>query len=276
MVGGASRSTLWPIGFMAWRIGNILDLHEQIDWIYEAGFDAVGFHASVGVSGQWEGIEPGSADEARRQRFLEQVERFAMAEIHAPFSSVLTSDALSSSVDSLLPVLDFAGEVGVDVVTIHAALPEDAGTGLASKWRQALERLNSCAVQNELLIGMEITEGFECVASLGMPNIGVTLDVGHMYFHDGRRLEPFGTIGDLVRSLGDTLVNLHMHDYDGTHDHIEPGTGMVDLTGVLVALSDIGYRRGMCLELNPDRVPPDGLRRSLAWMQEKMRELGLD
>jgi len=249
---------------MAWRIGDILGLHEQIDWVYESGFDALGFHASAGVPGQWEGIDPRAADEGRRRRLREQVERFAMAEVHAPFSSALTSDSLSEAVESLLPVLDFAGDVGVDVVTIHAALPEDTGG-----WRQALERLNACAAENELVIGMEITEGFECVANLGMPNIGITLDVGHMYFHDGRLLEPFGTIGDLVRSLGDTLVNLHMHDYDGTHDHIEPGTGMVDLAGVLEALGDIGYRRGMCLELNPDRVSPEGLRRSLAWMRDR-------
>lgn len=260
---------MWPIGFMAWRIGDILDLHEQIDWIYEAGFDALGFHASAGVPGQWEGIAPDSADDARRRRLREQVACFAMAEIHAPFSSALTSDSLSDAVESLLPVLDFAGDVGVDVVTIHAALPEDAGARLASEWRQALERLNACAVQNDLVIGMEITEGFECVATLGLSNIGVTLDVGHMYFHEGRLLEPFGTIGGLVHSLDDTLVNLHMHDYDGTYDHIEPGTGIVDLTGVLAALGDIGYRRGMCLELNPDRVSPEGLRRSLAWMRDR-------
>ena len=266
---------MYPIGFMAWRIGDILDLHGQIDWIYEAGFDAVGFHASAGVPGQWEGVEPGSADEARRRRFREQVDRFAMAEVHAPFSSALASDSLSDSVESLLPVLDFAGDVGVDVVTMHAALPDETRGDPTSRWRDAMERLNACAAQNGLVIGLEITERFDWVAGLGLSNIGVTLDVGHMYFHEGRLLKPFGAIGDLVRYLGDTLVHLHMHDYDGTHDHIEPGTGMVDLTGVLAALGDIGYKRGMCLELNPDRVPPEGLRGSLAWMRGKIGQLGL-
>jgi len=36
---------------------------------------------------------------------------------------------------------------------------------------------------------------------------------------------------------------------------------------VLNALTEISYQGGLCLELNPDRVSPEGIRRSLAWLR---------
>lgn len=49
---------MWDICMMAWRIGEMLDIDTQLEWIREAGFDGVGFHASPGEPGQWQGIDP--------------------------------------------------------------------------------------------------------------------------------------------------------------------------------------------------------------------------
>ena len=40
---------------MAWRIGEILDIDAQLEWIREAGFDGVGLHANPGESDGWHG-----------------------------------------------------------------------------------------------------------------------------------------------------------------------------------------------------------------------------
>ena len=48
----------WNIGFMAWRIGDILELYDQIEWIHNAGFDAIGIHSSPGIPNNWQGVDP--------------------------------------------------------------------------------------------------------------------------------------------------------------------------------------------------------------------------
>jgi len=49
---------VWDIYMMAWRIGEILDIDAQLEWIREAGFDGAGLHADPGEPGQWQGIDP--------------------------------------------------------------------------------------------------------------------------------------------------------------------------------------------------------------------------
>ncbi len=49
---------MWDICMMAWRIGEILDIDAQLEWIREAGFDGAGLHASPGEPGQWQAIDP--------------------------------------------------------------------------------------------------------------------------------------------------------------------------------------------------------------------------
>ena len=258
---------------MAWRIGEILDLHEQIEWIRDAGFDGVAFHASAGVPGQWRGIDPAAADAKTVARLRDQVAKFAMCEIHAPFAYTLKPGSLTAAVGGLLPVLDFAGAVAATVVTVHAGLPGSMTPASASEWRGALTRLNASAKENGLVIGLEMTEEFDRLAELALPNTGVTLDIGHMYANGGRPLEPFGSLGEVVRHIAETLVHVHVHDYDGVNDHIELGVGRVDIGGLLAALKEIQYAGGLCLELNPDRVSPEAMRRSLEWIRTRIAKL---
>jgi len=259
---------MWDICMMAWRIGQILGIHEQIEWIWRAGFDGLGFHASPGVPGQWQGIDLSTTDVKARAMLRSALSGFAMCEIHAPFANCLKPGSLLTAVERLLPALDLAGDVGASVVTVHAEPPASPSEADAFPWGEALERLNARAAKNGVVIGLELTEGFDWIAGLGLSNVGVTLDVGHMYLDGGKALQPFAGIGEVVRRIGDALVHLHLHDYDGVHDHIELATGQVDLVGVLNALKGIGYQGGLCLELNPDRVSPEGIRRSLGWLRD--------
>lgn len=253
----------WTIGNMLWRIGELLAIEEQIDWSREAGFDGVGLHASPGTPGVWEGVDPGMCDSAGRRALRQRLAGFALREVHAPFAIVLAGESPEEGVRQLEPVLAFAGEIGAQVVTVHADLGE-AGEG----WKEAMDTLNASAGEKGLDVGLEITAGFGVVRDWELPHVGVTLDVGHMYgMEEGRFLKVYGSIGEVVRQVGDKLVHLHLHDV-GSLDHVEIGTGCVDFRDLIAALAETGYARGGCLEMNPERVSPEGIRRGL----ERLRE----
>ena len=258
---------------MLWRIGDILPIMEQMEWCRKAGFDGIGLHASPGRADAWEGVDPASADRAKRGKLREAIARFTLCEVHAPFEIVLEEHSLTDAVRRLEPVTAFARDIGARIVTVHAELPAP-GRRNPDKWTDSMAALNADAGEKNLNIGLEIVSGFDAVQGWELSNIGITLDVGHMYHVDGGKpLEPFGSIGELVRQIDEILMHLHLHDV-ACVDHVEPGTGRVDFRDLLTALRDIGYAKGICLELNPDRVSADGIRRSLAWLREESRTSG--
>jgi sugar phosphate isomerase/epimerase len=266
------------IANMLWRIGELLDFDQQLAWTREAGFGGVGFHASAGVPGKWRGVEPSACDAAQRARLRRELGRFSFAEIHAPFAIELRTDALSSSLTALAPVLKLAEDLDVGVVTVHAQLPgpdadSDSCAIDASAWLASMEQLNARAARVPTRVALEITQGFAAVMGWGLANVGVNLDVGHMYLPPNRQaLRDMSGIGDLIRHLGTSLIHLHLHDVDGDTDHIEIGTGIVAFDEIAVALQDIGYPYGVTLELNPDRVTPEGIRRSAEHVRRCFRE----
>ena len=264
---------MWKIGNMIWRIGELLDLDRQMAWTRAAGFDGVGFHASAGVPGRWRGIDPAACEAKERERLRRELEAFSFSEIQAPFAIELHSGSLASGIVALRPALELARDVGAGVVTVHAQLP-GAGADV-SGWLEPMQRLDAEAARARTVAALEIVNGFAAVKNWALPNIGVALDVGHMYLPTNRRtLEHFGGIGDLIRHIGASLAHLHLHDVDGRVDHIEIGTGVVEFHEIAAALRDIGYQHGMTLELNPDRTSPDGMRRSAEHVRACFREAG--
>ena len=254
---------------MAWRIGDLLDLSEQVAWIADAGFAAVSFHASAGTPGKWRGIAPAQCPPAERERWRQRLAPFRSREIHAPFAAAMEGTDCNPVLAALAETLAFARDVGAEVVTVHGEVPRDAGA--LPVWREAVRQLAAEAARNGVTVGLELTGGFAEVLALAAPRLGITLDVGHMYHRDAAPLAPFG--GDLaavVKMLGGALVHLHLHDVVGETDHVAPGTGRVDWEGLFAALREIGYRGALCLELNPDRVSPEGIARSRAWVAERL------
>jgi len=264
---------MWDLGFMVWRIGEILDFDAQVAWVAEAGFEAVSFHASAGTAGQWVGVDPALTSREKRRRIRNLVAGFSMCEIHAPFACELARDTPPEVMAKLDEVLIFAGDVGASAVTVHADPPEPACDETAPAWHETLDRLDTTAEKAGVRIGIEFMTGFEWLKCPRRAQIGATLDVGHMYLNEGAGYRPYGTAGGLARWLGDALVHVHIHDYDGTHDHIETGTGRIDFDDMLRGLTDAGYTGALCLELNPQRVTPEGIRRSAAFLRQRMKEL---
>jgi len=265
---------MWKIGNMIWRVGELLDFDQQLAWTRDAGFDGVGFHASAGVPGQWCGIEPSACDAMERARLRREIGRFAFSEIHAPFAIELRPEALSSSIAALMPVLKLAEDLGAGLVTVHAQLLHSSTGSDSIRWLAPIQGLNGTAARAQTTIALEMVDGFDVVKDWALPHVGITLDVGHMYSCANRHvLDEFDGIGNLIRHLGSALVHLHMHDIDaaGNLDHIEIGTGIVDVGEIVSALKDIGYHENMTLEFNPNRVSPDGIRRSADYLRECFR-----
>ncbi len=248
---------------MLWRIGELLEFDRQLEWTRDAGFDGVGFHASAGAPGRWRGVEPSTCDPAERERLKQEIGRFSFAEIHAPFAIVLRNEGLSAGIAALMPVLEFARDVAVGLVTVHADFSSTRTELDLVRWVAPMRTLNADAARLQTKVALEITGGFDVVKNWGLSSVGVNLDVGHMYLSANRHiLEKMGGIGNLIRYIGASLIHLHLHDVDGDTDHIEIGTGVVAFADIAVALRDICYSHGVMLELNPDRVTPEGIRRS--------------
>ena len=262
------------IGNMLWRIGRILDFYQQLAWTCDAGFDGVSFHASAGATGQWRGIEPSACDTMERVRLRREIEQFEFSEIHAPFSIELRTETLSSSIAALRPVLRLAGDLGVGLVTVHAELTGTSAEPNFSGWLVPMQELDTEAGRLQTKVALEIAGGFDVVANWGFPNVGVNLDVGHMYLPVNiRALRDMGGIGNFIRHIGPSLIHLHLHDVDGDTDHVEIGTGVVAFDEIASALQDIEYPHGATLEMNPDRVTPEGIRRSADYVRRCCRKV---
>ena len=58
--------------------------------------------------------------------------------------------------------------------------------------------------------------------------------------------------------------------------HYAPGTGCLDLPGIVAALKEIGFRGTMMLDLWLYPFPEDGSRIGVPYVAEVVRKLGLD
>jgi sugar phosphate isomerase/epimerase len=258
---------------MAWRIGEILEPLDQFEWLLDHDFDSVGLHASAGRAGLWQGIAPADASPGFRHRLRDILARFRTREIHAPFECVVSGNGQTAGLGLLPEVLRFAGDLNVDVVTIHAEPPPHTERNAWDEMRQTCAQLDAEAERHGTRIGLETTRGFEVIRDWHLANVGLTLDVGHMFLNNAAPLAPYRSLANLVEIVGPALVNLHVHDVsaDGV-DHIELGTGIVPLHELPPALRAIGYKGSLCLELNPDRVSPAGIQRSRATLLQLIQQ----
>jgi sugar phosphate isomerase/epimerase len=101
-------------------------------------------------------------------------------------------------------------------------------------------------------------------AALGRPpRLGLTLDIGHCRCNEA---EPPDAC---VRAAAGRLVNVQIDDMRrGVHEHLEFGEGEVDFRPVLRALSDVGYRGLVSVELpRHSHAAPAVAARSLAFLR---------
>jgi len=106
------------------------------------------------------------------------------------------------------------------------------------------------------------------ISQLDLPNVGINLDIGHMYFEDGAAFRDYGTLGNLIDKVRAKIVHVHAHDYDGHQDHLAVGHGYIDFPDVISALCRAKFAGSICFEINPDREPPEGILESRKQLRE--------
>ncbi|MCY2959792.1 MAG: sugar phosphate isomerase/epimerase [Planctomycetota bacterium] len=93
--------------------------------------------------------------------------------------------------------------------------------------------------------------------------LGLTLDLGHLVVTGDV------PVGSPIRALAHHLLHVHLDDArPGVHEHLQLGTGELDLAGALTALREIGYSGMAAVELSRDsHRAPEAARTALDRIQ---------
>jgi sugar phosphate isomerase/epimerase len=263
------------IGAMVWKTGNIVDFYGQVELFGKIGLDGIAFHTAPVLTGEWASFDVRKATEADLRWLKDAVEGFREVSVHAEFDNydvVLCSPneiVRQASVESLREGLKLAAYLDARVVTVHEGMSRTGAP--AEVLRQALKRsvheLAELAGEHGVIVGFELTHDYDMVLDAEGP-VGITLDVGHVCFDDGAGYREFGSIRGLILHLGEKLVHVHVHDYDGRYDHKPIGDGHIDWEEVIGSLCEIGYHGMLCLELSPLHATVDHYVKSAARLRE--------
>ncbi|SFB58710.1 Sugar phosphate isomerase/epimerase [Amycolatopsis marina] len=183
----------------------------------------------------------------------------------------LLSDEPGPRLDFLRRAVLIAGELGAECVSFWSgALP--AGLDATTAWQRLLSGVDSVvaeAATRGVRLGLEpepghfvahLADALRLRRELGEPEqLGITLDVGHCV-----AIEP-ASAADCIREAAPLLVNVQLDDMmPGVHEHLEFGTGQLDLAGTLAALMEVGYTGVAAVELpRHSHAAPEVARRSI-------------
>jgi len=256
------------IGLMVWELGERSFL-EQFAWAADNGFDAVAFHTSPLLAPR-RGIDPETMTPDDWVALKAAAMPFADVDIHAPFDnydlSLVTPNerVRQASIEVFELSLQMANRLKANTVTLHPTITR-SGIGADEQERllvESLIALDETASALGVQVGLETTEHFDIFDRVSFESVGITVDVGHLSFHGGKAYEPWGSLAGLIKHVGQHIVHVHLHDYDGEHDHIPLGAGHIDFAAIVKALTAVGYDGALCLELAPSPTLEDGYKAS--------------
>jgi sugar phosphate isomerase/epimerase len=169
--------------------------------------------------------------------------------------------------------VDLAADLGGCILVTHdISIPEpDAEDGLEKRaaFVQGMGEVAEYAAPAGVRLALENTGGnrytgdperlVALMADLGAPNVGVVIDTGH------RNL--IGDPAAALRTVGDHLITLHLHDNHGERDeHLLPGRGNIAWGEVNEALRDVSYDGVFMYEINRTEDVRE-LAANAAWVQ---------
>jgi sugar phosphate isomerase/epimerase len=176
--------------------------------------------------------------------------------------------------------VEIAARTGADCVSMWSGTVP-AGDDPAGCWNRLTERMHTVLQQADaagVTVAFEpepgmlietVGDALELRDRLGNPDhLGLTVDLGHCV-----AVEPEGVVGAL-RQTGGLLRNVQVDDMlPGVHEHLELGTGELDLSAALRTLLDIGYTGLIALELPRHSHDAPGLAdRSMAALNQAWAE----
>ncbi len=172
--------------------------------------------------------------------------------IHAPFNDIniasLNESVREMSVIELIKIMNMASELDIKTVTIHPGLYSMVVSGLEERSvmaaKRSLRTLDRMAQECGVRLCVENMPGFRFFLGqtaeqmselLEGTNLPICLDIGHA--------NTTGQLNEIIDTLGNRIMNVHIHDNDGKQDqHLTIGEGTVDFDDCLKRLSSYGGR----------------------------------
>lgn len=161
-------------------------------------------------------------------------------------------------IDHTLAVIDMAAELGAPTVSLQPGGPmaDDNRRGeYLGQFRAGLERVLPAAQSAGVVLAVEPEPGLliesaaeylDFVADFTHPALACNCDIGHLF-----------CVGEdppaAIAALGRHVAHVHLEDIAASrvHQHIQLGTGAIDIPAVFAALKAIGYDRFVTVELYP-------------------------
>lgn len=156
----------------------------------------------------------------------------------------------------LARAIEIAAVLDADCVSLWSGVvPDDVDADTA--WSLLVDRLSELvplAEQHGVTLSIEpepgmlvetVSDALRLREAVGSPaSVGITVDLGHCV-----AVEPEGVVGAL-RQAGGLLRNVQVDDMrPGVHEHLELGTGDLDLVAAIETLREIGYAGIAAVEL---------------------------
>lgn len=206
---------------------------------------------------------PGQVAHARRcleanglASVVETGSRYVLDPWHKHEPTLVSDEGRERRVDLLRRAVRIASELGSEAMSCWSGTAP-AGTPPDALWQRVVDGLGPVlddAAELGVTVCVEPEPGMFLATlddvlalreRLGRPeHLRVTLDLGHLVCNEPRT--PAATVRDAGPLLGNVQIDDMVRD---VHEHLELGTGELDLDEVLGALLAIGYDGLACVEL---------------------------
>jgi sugar phosphate isomerase/epimerase len=175
---------------------------------------------------------------------------------HEPTLMSPRPEARSRRIDLYRHAIHCAAELESDCVSLWSGVLRDGAPyeDAMARLAEGLEAVLGFAAEHGVVLGFEPEPGMfidsmhryqELLRRVDASHLRLTLDVGHLH------CQGEVPIADHVRRWSSRLVNVHLEDMRvGVHEHLMFGEGQIDFPPVLQALADVGYARGVHVELS--------------------------
>ncbi len=256
-----------------------LTLEEIVKKTADYGYSSIEIWADVPQ--KWSG----DFNEKEQRKLADTLDSFGFqSSIHAPIWDVNTASHITNfrkeSINQIKWTMHLAQNLGSKLITLHPGHmpPYPFMTSIRERGKRnfldSLQNLIDYSLETGVLIGLEnvpislsfcytLTDLIEYVNNF--ENLNVTLDIAHAYivekyleFFDPRRasVPPESRIVKTIRKLGKRLINIHLHDNDGSYDaHKIPGEGTINFKPIMEVLKKINYNGLVALEIWGSKEP---------------------
>lgn len=178
--------------------------------------------------------------------------------VHSPIINLniasLTEDIRQASISEIKKSIDFANEIGAEVVVVHPGSIPFLGREFKDKIyelnKQSIKEIGeygndlgvTAAIENmPTFEGYMYTSPYELNELLHDLNMNMTLDIGHAN-HAGYGFEDM---------YFDSIKHIHIHDNNGDDDsHCALGDGSIDLKHIISNFEDKKYNGIYIIEVN--------------------------